>query len=548
MSIFNKVRLRKPPRSTFDLSHEVKTTCDFGTLVPIMCEEVVPGDTFSLSSQLFCRVAPMVAPIMSKVNVYTHFFFVPYRLVWDHWEAFITGGQDGKTFPEKPWATLSDVLDNQRLDIDTMDEEQRIGGLADYLGLPIHLQRGDSGSGQMIDLLPFFAYQKIWNDWYRDQNLQNEVVIPTDQQGEFAFSSLERAQLLQIRQRCWKKDYFTSALPWPQRGEDVHLPMEGKLPGLTVDNKLYNHNWERLPYSSGASVKVGKTSPSSSSQAGLIFDDQDGQQQIYLETKPQDVNFSSIAPTILETRRAFKVQEWLERNAVGGSRYIEQILSHFGVRSSDARLQRPELLGGGKTPIIVSEVVQTSETSGTPQGNMAGHGVSAQATHRFKRYFEEHGLVIGIMSIMPITSYMQGINKMWQRFDKFDYLWPEFANIGEQEIKNKEVAVGLTADDAYPEKVFGYTPRYSEYKYRNNRFGGEFRASMLNWHLGRVFGDDPILNSDFVTCNNTYRAGNTSTGELDRIFAYTKGHHFWVQVYHNLIAKRPLPYYGETHI
>lgn len=536
MSIFNKVKIKKPRRSTFDLSHEVKTTCEFGTLVPIMCEEVVPGDTFSLNSQVFCRVAPMLAPIMSRVNLYTHFFFVPNRIIWDRWEDFITGGEDGNSYPGKPMCTLGEVIEKSAGYGPGPSKDDYKGSLADYFGLPF-VEPGDSGIDEYVDLLPFFAYQKIWNDWYRDQNLQQEVDIPTHIEDEFAPS----IALMSTKQRCWKRDYLTSALPWPQRGPDVHLPMEGSIPPLTTDGLLYGADGRRYTNLQVDPSNIqAKTSPALGVTTSVEND------VVKFKTSKQNVNLSSIAPTIIETRRAFKVQEWLERNAVGGSRYIEQILSHFGVKSSDSRLQRPELLGGGKSPILISEVLQTSESTTTsPQGTMTGHGVSAQSTHRFKRYFEEHGYVIGIMSIMPSTSYLQGIDKKWTRFDKFDYLWPEFASIGEQPILEKEVAVGFVSSK--PNSVFGYTPRYSEYKYRNSSYSGEFRDTMLNWHLGRYFKSHPVLNSDFVSCNNSYRPGGQQTDDLNRIFAYQHGHHFWVQVYHNLIAKRPLPYYGETH-
>lgn len=512
MSIFTKVKVKKPRRSNFDLSYDVKTTTEFGRLTPIMLQEVMPGDTFKLSSQIFCRMAPMIAPIMSRIDVYTHFFFVPMRILWDKWEDFITGGEDGLQAPIIP-----------RIQLLAMKAQNLLGtnSLASYLGLPI-----EGGVTSSVSLLPFKAYQQIYNDWYRDQNLEDPIDIDKSVTiGSSTFINDKLRQILTIRNRAWQKDYFTSALPWAQRGPQVELP-------ISEDGDL------QVRFKSQGTVLSGNHNISwptggNQYQSHLDINEEGG-------TNPMTAYIDALHnPTINELRRSIRVQEWLEKSARGGARYIEQILSHFGVKSSDSRLQRAELLGGGKSPIMISDIEQTSSSDATsPQGNLAGKGVTAQVTHGFQRFFEEHGFVIGIMSIMPKASYQQGIQRLWSRQDKFDYAWPEFANLGEQEILNKELYVSQGSN---PNGVFGYAPRYSEYKYNSGLVTGEFRNTLTYWHTGRIFTEEPKLNNKFI---------KPDVDSLNRIFAYPGDEdggyndHFWVQVYHNLQAKRPLPYYG----
>lgn len=548
MSIFTKVQIPKRKRSNFDLSHEVKTTTEFGRLTPILCQEVLPGDSFQLSSQVFARMAPMIAPIMSQVDVYTHFFFVPNRLIWDKWEDFITGGKDGKSQPPMPTVKVSDI---QHMNNGHGGDPS---SLADYLGIPpgAHPQLE-------VSVLPFRAYQLIYNEWYRDQNCMPEVDILKSQSGEQQVQPGTPDELLfSLKNRCWQKDYFTSALPWPQRGDQVQLPLQGplKVQYEMGPSYLYDINGKIIspqeagerngdPISVYNGYSVGATSGIIQGASG---------KSIQLRTNAF-VNPQMAAPTINEVRRSLKVQQWLEATARGGARYIEQILSHFGVRSSDARIDRPELLGGGRSPIMVSEVLQTSQTSegdnGSPQGNMAGHGVSAQATHGFKRYFEEHGFLIGILSIMPKATYMNGLHKMWSRRDKFDYAWPEFANLGEQPIKNQELfcTADLSEDKEVLEGTFGYTPRYAEYKYQPGSVHGSFRNSMLHWHLGRSFQNMPKLNSDFLKVDPSY-VNDLDDDGMNRIFAVLdeKHDHFYLSIFHRITAKRVLPYYGTPTI
>lgn len=548
MSIFDKIKVPKPKRSNFDLSHDVKLTTDFGRLTPFLCTEVMPGDSFKCSSQVFARLAPMLAPVMNRMDVYTHFFFVPMRLLWDKWEDFITGGEDGLQMPSKPFITLQELERNRALGV---------GSLADHLGLPVESLSDDV---VRVDELPFRAYSLIWNEWYRDQNLEDPIDIGFNISGEQQVTG-DYAKKYFIKNRAWRKDYFTSALPWPQRGQDMRVPMH------------FDNGFETRPNQSPFKV-VGGTdfTPSATmdlqvakgnSGRGNRILATTGSEQHELKINPDQwmLDGNNLGPTVNELRRSIQIQKWLEANARGGARYIEQILSHFGVVSSDSRLQRPELLGGGKSPVLISEVVNQAgfslnENSPTGTlGSMAGHGVSAQNSHGFKRYFEEHGYLIGIISFMPKSSYYGGVPRMWSKRDKFDYAWPEFANLGEQEILNKELYLGADQD---PEGVFGYAPRYSEYKFIPSQVHGDFRKSMAYWHLGRTFLYPPKLNADFVRCGSDQYSvvnnnGSTSHNQevLDRIFNFiseSSGEnyfdHIWVQVSNNIIAKRPLPYYG----
>lgn len=541
MSIFSSIRVRKPKRTAFDLSHEVKLTCDFGELVPFFCQDVIPGDTFKVSVETFVRFAPLIAPVMHRVNVFTHFFFVPYRLVWDEWREFITGGEDGSAAPVFPRVSMSGVHGPSN--------DLGIGSLADYLGVPVGNGTASTSSNLKINLLPFRAYQLIWNEYYRDQNLQDEIDFSLAS-GVFDGSGYNGAssnpnihgcrECLELRNRCWEKDYFTSALPFPQRfPSPVTVPVNGSVDivaGKTAANKsgIFVNN-------DGTVASTGNIE--NVSGYGMRVDGKPGFYDPRGTIHGEFNDSSNI--TINELRRAFSLQRWLENNARAGSRYIEQILSHFGVRSSDARLQRPEYLGGGKTPVVISEVLQTSETANSPQGNMAGNATSYGVSHSFKRFFEEHGIVLGILSILPRSNYQDGLPKLFGKFDKFDYYFPEFAHLGEQEIKHYEAYCDLSKslEDSANSKLFGYTPRYAEYRFVNSSVHGFFRTDLNFWHLGRVFSktNQPALNGSFVEV----RAGNSSTG-LNRIFAVedTSYDRLWIQMYVKFLALRPLPKYG----
>lgn len=381
--IFTHVPLKRPRSNVFDLSHERKLSMNMGDLVPIMLNEVVPGDKFQIKTEILMRMAPMLAPIMHRVNVYTHYFYVPTRLIWSDFEEFITGGRLGPQpdvpGPVPPYGIRSDASNHSRM---------LTGSLADYLGIPPNRITSPMVYDNLkFSTLPFRAYQLIYNEYYRDQNLEPEIPISLSS-GEELKSTQTREALLILRKRAWEKDYFTSALPWPQRGGDVHMSLGSSAP--IVFDKTTGYN-QHLVTTNGTVI-----APSNTNLQAASDPNEGGHTAIKAGTQtanidPNNTLYADLSnaqgSTINELRRALRLQEWLEKNARSGGRYIEQILSHFGVRSSDARLQRPEYLGGGKTPLKISEVLQTSETDATAQGNMSGHGIATGVSHQANRFF-----------------------------------------------------------------------------------------------------------------------------------------------------------------
>lgn len=508
-------------RSVFDLSHEHKLTCDMGKLIPIFCEDVLPGDTFKVKTDIVVRLQALLAPIMHRVDVFTHFFFVPNRLIFDKWEDFITGGEDGNDSTVAPTITADST------------NGFAIGSLADYFGIPTGVPSLE------VSALPFRAYDLIYNEWYRDENIIPEVNISTAAGADSTTSTT-------LLSRAWEHDYFTKCLPWTQRGSQVSLPLGGKVPvrygDSPVDYYTLSTSGDMSPYAGKSVAAYGTGSGydfslfhSSEPGSGLTGPFSYPQRSFPLEV---DLG-SATASTVNNLRQAFKVQQFMEISARGGARYIESILSHFGVKSSDYRLQRPVYLGGGRSPIVISEVLQTSSTSGTQAlGDMGGHGFSAQRTHEFTRFFEEHGWIIGIMSIMPRTSYQQGLNRMWSRSTRYEYYWPIFAHLGEQGVLNKEIyaqdpSVVDSAGVSVNEKVFGYLPRYQEYRERESQVHGQMRSTLDFWHMGRIFNSLPELNANFINSDPT-----------KRIEAVTNEDNCLVNIYHNVKAIRPIPKKG----
>lgn len=502
-NLFTQVLNKKPSKNIFDLTHDVKLSTKMGRLTPVMIMECVPGDKFNISAENIIRYAPLISPVMHRMDVTLHYFFVPNRLSWPNWEKFITGSQletpaGPGVDPTPPFLSL----DNPR----TLQ-----GTLANYLGVP-EVQPGDTVE---VNALPFAAYQRVYNEYYRDQNLITEVA-------DDLVDGLNSTNLTFLRNRAWEHDYFTSALPWSQKGEAVDIPL-----APMEDVPVYVE--PEASYSIGVRV-TNNNAPVGDPEVYIGPKDPNWTPpleptQLWAETS----GLNAQPTTINELRRAFKLQEWLEKNARAGTRYIESILAHFGVRSSDKRLQRPEYITGVKTPVMVSEVLNTTGET-LPQGNMAGHAIAVTTGKAGSYYCEEHGYIIGIMSVLPKTAYQQGVPKHFLKFDRLDYFWPTFAHLGEQEIVNREIYVNHTD----PDGTFGYTPRYAEYKYMPSRVAGEFQTTLNYWHLGRIFSSQPSLNGAFVTSDPT-----------DRVFAVNDGSdNLYCQVLNKVMAVRPMPFFG----
>ena len=505
-NIFNSIQARFKKRNKFDLSHESRLTTEFGRLTPILCEPVLPNDRFSIATTLKVQFAPMVFPVMQKFSAYVHYFFVPNRLLWDKWEDFITGGDDGLQEPSYPVIQFSDEFIESVEDLNFNNVVCGPSSLWDYLGFPSIDPSDGLGRNHDFDALPFKAYQLIYNEWYRDQNLESEFEIHSEMSGiqdnddDHAFEF----GLLSLRNRAWRKDYFTSALPDPQRGPDVTLPLVGdseiditfksnplgtvlRGPGIFDGDNLESRTSGAQQDTVGYIVA---TDGSSSRDVPLQVDNSENLQG---NLRFDDEENGIRSATINEVRRAFAIQRWYELAARAGSRYIEQIFAHFGIRSSDARLQRPEFIGGGVVPVYIGDVLQTSETQETPLGTPAGVGQAMGSCRLKKRYmtFEEHGWIIGILSIIPQAAYFQGIPRKFLKRDKFDFAWPLLANLGEQEIESQELVFNPSLTKEQNKQGFGYTPRYAEYKYGAGQVHGDFRDSLLDFHDARVFDGVP---------------------------------------------------------
>lgn len=506
-NLFNSIKLTKPKKSTFDLSHDVKLSCDMGWLVPTLCMDVVPSDSVNLGCESLVRFAPLIAPVMHRLDVYMHYFFVPNRIVWDGWEDFISNNVN--IAPSVRSAPLVNVTDVNGAE----------GSLADYLGIP----PPTAPVSQDVSAIPFAAYTRIYNEYYRDQNLQ--VEIPGTDLVDGLSNSM--ANIGVLRRRAWEHDYFTAALPFAQKGPAISLPIAG-FTDVPVRLNLTS-------VGEGATTSWSATNAAGSQNItadNIVSENADiDPEQLYADTSEMSITSS----TVQDLRTAFQLQKWAELIARTGTRYKELIFGAFGVNAGDARLDRPEYITGTKSPVIISEVVSTAQFEGTesglPQGNMAGHGVSV-TSGKYGHYFvKEHGYIIGIMSVMPKTAYQDGIARHWRKFDYLDYFWKEFAHLGEQQIYEYEVNAQASATT----DPWGYVPRYSEYKYMPSRVAGEFRTSLAFWHLGRQFGAVlPELNEEFVQCEPS-----------DRIFAVNEGHHLWCHVFHRIKAVRPMPKYGN---
>ncbi|AXL14903.1 major capsid protein [Microviridae sp.] len=550
-SIFTSVKKKRERRSSFNLSHDVKLSLDMGYVVPTLVQECVPGDKFKINSSSMLRMAPLVSPVMHKINVHMEYFFVPNRILWENWETFITGSKNGKQLPAdqlpafpvvQPWDETKFINQN--------------GSLSDYLGIPTPESfvggKGENANVLGVNALPFAAYQRIWDEYYRDENLVESIYeIPNwynyNMLRDGIVDSTVQGRLSTLRPRAWEHDYFTSALPWAQKGEEVTIPMD-----LSNDNTLPTVFRPRTD-PDGTSFS---TSDPTSFQFSAAPDQHlqtplagGGTDSMNIDVSEQMTN----AATINDLRAAIKLQEWLETNARGGSRYFESIYAHFGVQSPDSRLQRPEFIGSHRSNMIISEVLQTSSPQGendTPQGNMSGHGSNVSQSRNYSYYCQEHGYIIGMISVLPKTAYFQGVEKHWLKYnDRLDYYFPEFAHLGEQEISNMEIWFNTSPVNDYdPFGTFGYTPRYAEYKFKNSRVAGDFRDTLKYWHLGRDFETPAFLNDSFITADPSKRIfavqdlpRDNNTDPNNPIRDY---HSIYAHVFHDIKATRLMPKYG----
>lgn len=528
-------------RSVFDRSFVYKTTFDEGKLVPYFVDEVLPGDTFTLNPVEFCRLATPVVPFMDNLYIESFFFFVPCRLVWDNWVK-MCGEQDN------PEDSTDFIVPTVPTALST------IGELFDYMGLGSKSYGSSAIPSVSINCLPFRAYWLIWNEWFRDENLQKSVKVSKGDSNTVVESMGSGtanpnygfpdgvSNWFQCAPRGKRHDYFTSCLPWPQKGPAVDLPLgqsavvagqdkisltlpSAYLQGYDSDSDYHNmgqlvgSNVSGIRSESYSRLQVAPNLTLNGSMSGLSVD-----------------LSSATSITINSLRQAFMLQRYYEIDARGGTRYTEKLQAHFGVTNPDARLQRPEFLGSHSAMMSINPIAQTSSTNDTsPQGNLAAYGVHGQRYHAFTKSFSEFGYVIGLINVRADLTYQQGIHKMWTRSDMFDFYWPSFAHLGEQAVLNREIYAQGTADD---DKVFGYQERFAEYRYKPSLITGQFRSTYKEtldvWHLSQKFASLPTLSDQFIQDHPP----------ISRVVAVPTYPHFLLDVKFNLKCIRPLPMFG----
>lgn len=528
-------------RSTFDRNCSIKTSFNVGDIIPFYVDEVLPGDTHQIDTSKVVRLQTLITPMMDNLYLDTYYFFVPNRLVWEHWKQF--NGEN----TESAWIPTVEYSIPQ---ITAPTGGWNVGTIADYMGIPTGID------GISVNAMPFRAYALICNDWFRDQNLCDPLNVPVDDTTVVGVNTSDYPTDVALGGMPFKAakyhDYFTSCLPAPQKGPDVQIPVAsaGNLPVVSlndkVDHSLFesgytgyffagtpsngNDYYPSLRYSGGeVSSFGGRSGASGDSDLRPVYDNlwavSDG---------------NATAATINQLRLAFQIQKMYEKDARGGTRYIEVLKAHFGVTSPDSRLQRPEYLGGNRIPISVNQVVQQSATASgtTPQGNVSGMSHTTDVSSDFTKSFTEHGFIIGLMVARYDHTYQQGIERFWSRKTRFDYYWPVFANIGEQAVLNKEIyAQGTDADD----EVFGYQEAWADYRYKPSRVSGEMRSSYAqsldSWHLADDYDSLPQLSPTWIFEDAT---------TVDRVLAVQSSvaNQLFADLYVQNRTTRPMPMYS----
>lgn len=542
----NSVLLKRPKRNRFDLSRVNKLTCEAGEIVPFFLEECLPDDSFKLATANRIRLAPQVLPLMHQIDVSMYWFFVPCRILWPNWEEFITGGKDGTSEPIIPYFNFGPGNSS-------LKKTAGVGMLSDYLGIPTNAASTivNNITGQSYNFMPFAAYVKIYNDYFRDENFTKELPFElkdgyqtlssasgdsstcvgciyggnTSQPSAYPWQRTYGGCFL----ASWKKEYFTSALPNTQRGPIVNIPLGDTAPVVFGE--------------AGSSISVYPRTIGSINQNPVAGDQVydgalSGSSQVTGNKRPLQADLSEATNTnIIELRRAFRIQEFLERMNAGGSRLTEMIYSMFGVKSPDARLQRAEFIGASHNPVLVDAIYQTSASQeNSPLADFAGKAISVGGQRPISYYCKEHGYIMGLMVIRPRPEYQNITRRHWLHglTGKFDYFWPILANIGDQAILNRELYAAST--DKISREPFGYTPRYQEYRFAPSETHGEMQTTLKYFHMNRIFDSQPVLNQQFMNCN-----------PRTDMFAVTDGkvsHHYWCEILIGCQAKRPIPKFG----